>query len=86
MEIELRTGTLIAEVIITSANTKIKEDLAVVKNNKGIIPTEEIEKLLTVAREMNLFNGKSDVDFVTTVFDAFLSDHEKEQFLSNVEL
>lgn len=84
MEIELRTRSLIAELIIKSGNAKIEEDLAIVKNGIGHIPDADIEMFITIAREMNLFNGKSDVDFVKMVYDAFLSDYERSTFIELV--
>lgn len=84
MEIELRTRSLVAELIVKSGNAKIEEDLAIVKNGIGHISDADIEKFVTIAREMNLFNGKSDVDFVKMIYDAFLNDWEQTQFLELV--
>ena len=84
MEIELRTRSLIAEVTIYSGNTKIEEDLAELKNGIGYIPDTEIVKFLNIAREMNLYNGKSDVDFIKMIYDDFLSRSEKESFLKTI--
>jgi hypothetical protein len=84
MEIELRTRSLIAELTIKSGNAKIEEDLAVVSKGKAHIPDADIEKFITIARDMNWFNGKSDVDFVKMVYEAFLNDSEREKFLDTV--
>lgn len=84
MEIELRTRSLIAELTIRSGNAKIVEDLAVVKNGIGHIAESDIEKFVTIAREMNLFNGKSDIDFVKMIYNAFLSDYERSTFIEEV--
>ena len=84
MEIELRTRGLIAELTIKSGNAKIEEDLAVVSKGKAYIPDDNIEKFITIARDMNWFNGKSDIDFVKMVYEAFLNDSEREAFLDMI--
>ena len=84
MELELRTRSLIAELTIKSGNAKIEEDLAVLNKGVAKIPQSDIEKFITIAREMNLFNGKTDVEFVKMVYDAFLSDYERSQFIEVV--
>jgi hypothetical protein len=84
MEIELRTRSLIAELTIKSGNAKIEEDLAVLNKGVATIPDADIEKFITIAREMNSFNGKSDVDFVKMIYEAFLSDYERQSFLDAV--
>jgi hypothetical protein len=86
MEIELKTSSLIAELTIKSGNAQIQEDLATIIGNGGgaQIPNFNIEQFITIAREMNSFNGKSDIDFVRMVYEAFLNDYERECFLSLV--
>jgi hypothetical protein len=84
MEIELRTRSLIAELTIKSGNTKIEEDLAILNKGVAKIPDSDIEKFITIAREMNNFNGKSDVDFVKMIYEAFLSDYERQTFLDAI--
>ena len=84
MEIELKTRSLIAELIIKSGNTKIEEDLTIFSKGKSYIPDDDIEKFITVARDMNQFNGKSDIDFVRMVYEAFLNDSEREAFLDMI--
>ena len=69
MEIELRTRTLIAELTIKSGNAKIEEDLAILDKGVATIPDAEIKKFITIAREMNNFNGKSDDDFVKMILN-----------------
>jgi phage pi2 protein 07 len=84
MEIELRTRSLIAELTIKSGNAKIEEDLAILNKGVATIPDSDIEKFITIAREMNNFNGKSDVDFVKMIYEAFLSDYERQTFLDAI--
>lgn len=72
------------ELQIESGNTKITEDLATLKSGKWVVPENEIEQFVTIANECSRFNGISDVDFVKKIFDAFLSDYEKSQFLEAV--
>jgi hypothetical protein len=81
MEIELKTSGLIAELSIKSGNTKITEDIAIVDKGVGRIEDWQIEKFISIAREMNLYNNKSDLEFVKMVHDAFLNDAEREEFL-----
>jgi hypothetical protein len=72
------------ELQIESGNTRITEDLATLKSGKWVVPENEIEQFVTIANECSRFNGTSDVDFVKKIFDAFLSDHEKSEFLESV--
>ena len=81
MQIELRTCGLLAELSFKSGNLKFEEDVAEVKKGIGYIPIELIEKFITIARDMNQFNDKSDVHFVKMIYDAFLNDTEREEFL-----
>jgi len=83
MEIKLRTkSNIIAELEIKSGNTVITEDLA---DSNGKINLSEIERLVTIAREMNTFNKKSDIDFVKMIYDAFLNDAEQAEFCDLVK-
>jgi hypothetical protein len=85
MEIKLRTRSYIAELTVESGNAKITEDLAQMNDvSNAYIPDEEIEKLLTVAREMHLFNKGTDIDFVKMVYEAFLTDGERSEFLDTI--
>lgn len=72
------------ELQIESGNTRITEDLATLKSGKWVVPENEIEQFITIANECSRFNGTSDVDFVKKIFDAFLSDYEKSEFLEAV--
>ena len=84
MEIELNPKGLTAEIIIKSGNAKIEEDLAVVNKGEAHIPDSDIEKFIGIARDMNWFNGKSDVDFVEMIYNAYLNDSEREEFLDKI--
>lgn len=84
MEIKLKTRSLVAELIIETGSAKIEEDVAGFKNGEPHISNDFIENLIDIAREMNRFNKKSDVDFVKMIYDAFLNDSERAQFLSDV--
>ena len=72
------------ELQIESGNTRITEDLATLKSGKWVVLENEIEQFVTIANECSRFNGASDVDFVKKIFDAFLSDYEKSEFLEAV--
>ena len=72
------------ELHIESGNTKLTEDLATLKSGKWVVPENEIEQFVTIANECSRFNGTSDVDFVKKIFDSFLSDYEKSEFLEAV--
>lgn len=72
------------EIIVENNNCLITEDLSVMSNDKRNVSSKDIEQFITVANDCSRFNGDSDVVFVKKIFDAFLSDHEKEQFLELV--
>lgn len=82
MEIKTRTkeGSFV-ELQIESGNTRITEDLAIIKNGKWVVPENEIEQFITIANECSRFNGTSDVNFVKKIFEAFLNDAERSEFL-----
>jgi hypothetical protein len=81
MEIELKTRSLSAELIVTSGNAKISEDIADIKKGRGHIPLDLIEHFVTIAREMHNYNKSgSDIEFVKIVYDAFLLDGERQSF------
>lgn len=82
MEIKLNTRYTLAEMVIESGNTKIREDVSEMSKGGGyIIPDKNIENLITIAFEMSLFNGVSDVSFVKKLYDNFLSDSERDEFM-----
>lgn len=56
-------------------------DAAIVEKGVSRIEDAQIEKFVTIAREMNLYNDKSDLEFVKMVHDAFLNDSERKDFL-----
>jgi hypothetical protein len=72
------------ELNIESSSTKITEDLSVLKNGTWSVPNQDIEQLITAANDCSRFNGIGDVQFVKTIFDSFLSDHEKSKFIELV--
>lgn len=80
MEIQLTKSNLIFEVVIRSGNATIQEDLAKIGENDAYVPNEEINKFIDVARDMNFFNGKSDVDFLKMIYDGYLTQSEQEEF------
>lgn len=85
MNLKLRTKGTIAELIIETGNSKIVEDLVSYNKEKGWhINDETIEQFITLANDSSRFNSVSDVDFVKKIFDAFLSDGEKEEFLNRL--
>ena len=84
MEIEFITWGLVADLKVKSGNAVIKEDIAEVKNGVGFIHDDVIEKFLTIARDMHIYSGGSDVEFVKMVYDAFLNTHDRSEFLEIV--
>ncbi|HEX7846455.1 MAG TPA: hypothetical protein VF476_11705 [Chitinophagaceae bacterium] len=83
MQFNLRNvSNIIAELTIKSDNTIITEDLATGKG--GTIPRSTIEQFITVAREMNLFNKNTDVDFVEMVAEALLNNNELEELIERL--
>lgn len=85
MEIKtkVKEGSFV-ELQIESGNTKITEDLATLKNGKWVVPENEIEQFITIANDCIRFNGTSDVEFVKKIFEAFLNDAERSEFLEAV--
>ncbi len=73
------------EIKLELGNGKITEDVSVFKDGKWRVPESIIEQLISTANECSRFNDVSDVNFVRSVFDAFLSDSEKEEFLIGLE-
>ena len=86
MNISLRTkDCYIAELTVESEHTKVTEDVLCRSKERGYyIEDSEIEKLITVAFEMARFNRQSDVDTLKKIFDAFLNDGERQQFIESV--
>lgn len=82
MEIKLNTRYTLAEMVIESGNTKIREDVSEMSKGGGyIIPDKNIENLITIAFEMSRFNRVSDVSFLKKLYDNFLSDSERDEFM-----
>lgn len=73
------------ELKIESGNTIIIEDLSTLKNSQWIIPEDKIEQLITIAHDCSRFNRTSDVDFVMKIFETFLNNAERAEFLGSVE-
>jgi hypothetical protein len=48
--------------------------------NEYYVDINTIETFITVARDMNFFNKKSDVDFIKMIYDTFLNDAERQAF------
>jgi len=73
------------ELRIEKHNMTITEDLTICTDKGWVVPDNIIENFITIARDCNLFNGESDVDFVKSIYDAFLNDYEREQFLELIK-
>jgi hypothetical protein len=73
------------ELRIEKHDMTISEDLTVCTDKGWVVPDNTIENFITIARDCNLFNGESDVDFVKSIYDAFLNDYEREQFLELIK-
>ncbi len=85
MDFKLRTKDTIAELTIETGNAKFIEDLSNYNREKGwFIDEKTIEQFITLANECSRFNKTSDVEFVKSIYDAFLSDSEKSDFLETV--
>lgn len=85
MKIKLRTVQhAIAQLTIEAESTRISEDLGLIfKEGKGYqVEDEVIDQFITIANELSRFNRVYDVDFVKKIYDDFLSDDEKEEFLN----
>lgn len=72
MEIKIRKyGLDYAEATFKIGNTTIKED----------VELKDAEEFITAANEINRAKSISDVEFVKNIYDCFLNDEEKQQFL-----
>lgn len=81
MKIQLIQHLNYADLQIEANNVKITGDLTIYKDGKYIIPNETIEQFITIANDCNRFNGTSDLDFVKSIYEAFLNDGERAEFL-----
>ena len=84
MELSTRvnSGYNICELTIKSENTTINEDLSTYKaDGKYYVPQKIIEEFFNAGFDLNRFNDKSDVDTIKMIFDNFLSDNDKAQFI-----
>jgi hypothetical protein len=84
MEIKIKESDLIFELTIQSGNATIQEDLAKIRENDAYVPNSEIHKFIDVAKDMNFFNGKSDVDFLKMIYDGYLTQSEQEEFRDEI--
>ena len=85
MEFELKTRSLVAELIVTCGNATIAEDVAGTKNGVGYIPDSFIEQVFSVMREMYQYNGKTDVEFAKYFYEVVLTHSEKADFLEQIK-
>jgi hypothetical protein len=81
MEIKLTTSQFVAEITIECGNARITEDLTILVNGEWRVDVGFIENLITVAINLNRFNGKNDVGFVKEIFERFLNDGERKELL-----
>lgn len=86
MDFKLRTKDTFAELTIETGNAKFVEDLASYNREKKgwFVDDDTIEKFISLANELSRFNCQSDVDFVKKIYDAFLNDAERAEFLESV--
>ena len=85
MDIKLRVKTdSFAELRIETHNVTITDDLTVYENKKWLVPDATIESFINIARDCNSFNGSTDLEFVKKIYEAFLNDYEREQFLEAI--
>ena len=86
MDIKLRVRSdSFAELRIETHSVTITDDLTVYENNKWGVPDATIESFINIARDCNTFNGSTDVEFVKKIYEAFLNDYEREQFLEAIK-
>lgn len=87
MNITLRTSNLTAYLTVKSGNAVISENVADYISNEAktlyTVPESFIENLITIARDLNNFNDKTDIEFVKMIYKTFLNDTERKQFLKD---
>lgn len=88
MDFKLRTKSKLAVLTIKTGNAEFVEDLASYNREKErwFVDEDIIEKFISLANDLNRFNGTSDVEFVKNIYEAFLSDNERKEFLEKVQL
>lgn len=86
MEIKVRTMETICELTVEGYNSKISEDVALFASpNKFEVSYNQIENVFSAGFELSRFNKKSDVETLKMLFDAFLNDSEKTEFLELIQ-
>lgn len=72
-------------LIVVNGSTTISETVSGYYNGSISVPESDIEMLITAANDLSRFNGVTDVDFLKKIYDAYLSDNEKIEFLNLID-
>lgn len=84
---QIGIGKSIIELTVEGDNFTIQEDVSNYESKEKKYKVDEtlIEGLITAARELSLFNGESDVDFVKKIADSFLTLGERQELIEELE-
>lgn len=86
MEIKVKQLGIICEIVVKSETAEIKEDVAdSAGHQKFEVDQKVIENFFSVGFELCQFNKKSDVETLKMLFDAFLNDSERVEFLELIK-
>ena len=72
-------------LIVINGSTTISETVSGYSNGTLSVPESDIEMLITAANDLSRFNGVTDVDFLKKIYNAYLSDNEKIEFLNLID-
>lgn len=85
MELQVKQNGIICELIVKSETAKIVEDVAdSAGHNKFEVDQKLIENIFTAGIDLMRYNKKSDVETIKMLFDAFLNDSERIEFLQQI--
>jgi hypothetical protein len=86
MEINIRSYESLAECTVSSGGAVIVEDIAYYNATSKCYKAEEsfIEGLITAANDLSRFNKITDIDFVHSILEAYVSDSEKEELIQRL--
>lgn len=77
MEITVSRRHNIFKLIITTFDTKIEEHIA--SGSPSKVDVELMEQCFSAGFEMSRYNGRSDVETIIMLINAFANDSEREQ-------
>lgn len=85
MEIKTEIGRDYFLVEVSTDLHRLKNDITELSKERNfVVPQEFINDLLDTASSASLFNKKTSVEFVKYVYDNYLSDSKKQEFIKQI--